>query len=90
MSTEQSYNNHSDTGETTSSTDSQQNVQQQGTSNSSTTGTTTNATTNKPAHASKQMNLQRIQQLKQKELGLPYTKKLLKLAVYSKCQVRFL
>lgn len=42
---------------------------------------------NKPEPASRQKNLHRIQQRKRAVLGLPYTKKLLKLAFYSKCQV---
>ncbi|XP_057653056.1 histone acetyltransferase KAT2A isoform X2 [Diorhabda carinulata] len=37
-------------------------------------------------YASRLINLQRIQQKKQAVLSLPYNKKLLKLAVYSKCQ----
>lgn len=78
---EQQY--RTDPGETTSnSIDSQQNAQPQ--------SSNATATSNRPPHASKQMNLQRIQQLKQNELSLPYTKKLLKLGLYSKCQVNLL
>lgn len=41
----------------------------------------------KPEQASRQTNLQRIQQRKQTVLSFPYNRKLLKLAIYSKCQV---
>ncbi|KAK5647049.1 hypothetical protein RI129_005513 [Pyrocoelia pectoralis] len=41
---------------------------------------------NKPEQASRQTNLQRIQQRKQTVLSFPYNRKLLKLAIYSKCQ----
>ncbi|CAH1117979.1 unnamed protein product [Phaedon cochleariae] len=50
-------------------------------------GTTSGA---KPdQYASRLNNLQRIQQKKQAVLAFPYNKKLLKLAVYSKCQLDF-
>lgn len=39
-----------------------------------------------PEQASRQTNLQRIQQRKQTVLSFPYNRKLLKLAIYSKCQ----
>lgn len=39
-------------------------------------------------YASRLNNLQKIQQKKRAVLASPYNKKLLKLAVYSKCQVR--
>jgi hypothetical protein len=42
---------------------------------------------NKAPQASRQTNLQRIQQKKQAVLAFPYNKKILKLAIYSKCQV---
>lgn len=58
------------------STETVQNVQQQA------------SNTPKPEQASNQTNLQRIQQRKQAVLSFPYVKKLLKLAIYSKCQVR--
>ncbi|RZB39129.1 histone acetyltransferase KAT2A [Asbolus verrucosus] len=46
-----------------------------------------NSGSNKPTQpASRQINLQRIQQKKQTVLAFPYNKKLLKLAIYSKCQ----
>lgn len=41
----------------------------------------------KPEPASRQKNLHRIQQRKLTVLGLPQEEKLLKLALYSKCQV---
>lgn len=47
-------------------------------------------TTPKPEQASRHTNLQRIQQRKQAVLGFPYNRKLLKLAIYSKCQVFYL
>lgn len=50
-----------------------------------TTGNTTNKT---DQYASPLNNLQKIQQKKQAVLAFPYNKKLLKLAIYSKCQVR--
>lgn len=65
------------------SSDSQQNVQAQGNTNNASNSTNTT----RPAHVSKQTNLQRIQQLKEKELSLPFPKKLLRLANFSKCQV---
>ncbi|KAJ3653216.1 hypothetical protein Zmor_012480 [Zophobas morio] len=43
-------------------------------------------TTKSSQPASRQTNLQRIQQKKQAVLAFPYSKKLLKLAIYSKCQ----
>lgn len=49
--------------------------------------TTMQANSVKPEQASRQTNLQRIQQRKQAVLSFPYTRKLLKLAIYSKCQV---
>lgn len=46
------------------------------------------SSTSKPQQpASRQTNLQRIQLKKQAVLAFPYNKKLLKLAIYSKCQV---
>lgn len=47
-----------------------------------------NANTSKPEQvASRQKSLQKIQQKKQAVLALPCNEKLLKLAIYSKCQV---
>ncbi|XP_044266959.1 histone acetyltransferase KAT2A isoform X2 [Tribolium madens] len=47
---------------------------------------TQNAASTNKQPASRQTNLQRIQQKKQAVLAFPYNKKLLKLAIYSKCQ----
>lgn len=46
------------------------------------------STTKPDQVASRQKSLQKIKQKKQAVLALPYNEKLLKLAVYSKCQVR--
>lgn len=45
------------------------------------------AASSKPQPSLPQTNVQKIQQKKQAVLAFPYNKKLLKLAIYSKCQV---
>lgn len=54
-----------------------------------TPGTATANTTQKPESATYQSNLQTIKHMKQTVLAFTYTKKLQKLSIYSKCQVRF-
>lgn len=59
-------------------------------SEASQTAASTAETSGAPAkieQPSRQSNLRRIQQIKQAVLNFPHSKKLLKLSIYSKCQV---
>ncbi|KAJ8687563.1 hypothetical protein QAD02_023357 [Eretmocerus hayati] len=64
-----------------------ENASQSASSTSQGTGGTDSNPQPKPDQASRQNNLQRIQQRKQQVFNLPQVKKLLKLANYSACQV---
>lgn len=56
-------------------------------SNQAQKNTTANTTNKTDQYTSPLNNLQKIQQKKQAVLAFPHNKKLLKLAIYSKCQV---